>query len=500
MDSHAEVHRAIAQARLAQQSWSSVRLRERAARIARFAGLVVEHRRELSDGVLYPTRGGYLETITAELIPLAQTAQWLGTDACRVMRARRTSWWSRPMWLGSLQSRVERVPRGLVLILGTWNYPIYLTGSQLLHALVAGNGVLIKPAEGCEQVTDKLVELCIECGVPSELVQVLGSSLEAGKQAMAIGVDHVVMTGSSGSGRRVIAQTMEHLSSATLELSGCDSVFVLPSADLDRVADLLRFGVRLNGGATCIAPRRVFVIESMLDRFMQQLKQRLDPPSQEPWSTWLSAATHRQIEPLVAQAIEQGARLTMPWRQGGQELEIPFEDGVARQWVSSGPIVLEGVRPGMSIYGLDVFAPLLSIVPVRDIEQAIEFNDVCRYGLCASIFGTESEAQKLVSRIRAGSILVNDLVVPTADARLPFGGRGESGFGVTRGEEGLLEMTNPQVISVKRGKWLPHSDLPQDRDEQLLDGVLQFQYGRGWRIRMSGLQQVLRSIRRKPTN
>jgi aldehyde dehydrogenase (NAD+) len=198
----------------------------------------------------------------------------------------------------------------LVLILGTWNYPIYLTGSQLLHALVAGNGVLIKPAEGCEQVTDKLVELCIECGVPSELVQVVGSSLEAGKQAMAVGVDHVVMTGSSGSGRRVIAQTMDHLSSATLELSGCDSVFVLPSADLDRVADLLRFGLRLNGGATCIAPRRVFVIESMLDRFMQQLKQRLDPPSQDPWSTWLSAATHGQIEPLVAQAIEQGAWVT----------------------------------------------------------------------------------------------------------------------------------------------------------------------------------------------
>ena len=106
MDSHAEVHRAIAQARLAQHSWSSVRLRERAERIARFAGLLVEHRRKLSDGLLYPTRGGYLETITSELIPLAQTAQWLGSDACRVLRTRRTSWCSRPMWLGSLQSRV----------------------------------------------------------------------------------------------------------------------------------------------------------------------------------------------------------------------------------------------------------------------------------------------------------------------------------------------------------------------------------------------------------
>ncbi|MCY3004936.1 MAG: aldehyde dehydrogenase family protein [Planctomycetota bacterium] len=500
MDTQAEVHRAISQARLAQQSWRSVRVRERAERIARFAGLVVEHRRELSAGVLYPTRGGYLETITAELLPLAQTAQWLGSDADRVLRTRRTSWWSRPMWLGSLRSRVERVPRGLVLILGTWNYPIYLTGSQLLHALVAGNGVLIKPAEGCQQVTRKLAELCVECGVPSDLVQVLDSSLEAGKQAMAFGVDHVVMTGSSGSGRRVLEQAIGHLSSATLELSGCDSVFVLPSADLDRVADLLRFGVRLNGGATCIAPRRVFVLESMLDRFIRKLKQRLDPPGALPWSTWLSASSLGQLEPLVQEAIAQGASMAIPWRQGVRRPQIPDPDGVPKEWVSTGPIVLQGVRPGMSIYGLDIFAPLLSIVPVRDIEQAIAFNDSCRYGLCASIFGLESEAEQLVSRIRAGSILVNDMVVPTADARLPFGGRGESGYGVTRGEEGLLEMTNSQVISFKRGKWLPHSDLPQEGDEQLLDGLLQFQYGRGWKIRMSGLQQVLRSIRSKPTN
>jgi aldehyde dehydrogenase (NAD+) len=375
-----------------------------------------------------------------------------------------------------------------------------LTGSQLLHALVAGNGVLIKPAEGCQQVTRKLAELCVQCGVPSDLVQVLGSSLEAGKQAMALGVDHVVMTGSSGSGRRVLEQAIGHLSSATVELSGCDSVFVLASADLDRVADLLRFGIRLNGGATCIAPRRVFVLESMLDRFMQKLKQRLDPPGGLPWSTWLSVSSFGQLEPLVQEAIAQGASMAIPWRQGVRRPPSLEPDGVPKEWVSTGPIVLQGVRPGMSIYSLDIFAPLLSIVPVRDIEQAIVFNESCEYGLCASIFGLESEAERLVSRIRAGSILVNDMVVPTADARLPFGGRGESGFGVTRGEEGLLEMTNSQVISFKRGKWLPHSDLPQEGDEQLLDGVLQFQYGRGWKIRMSGLQQVLRSIRRKPTN
>jgi aldehyde dehydrogenase (NAD+) len=102
----------------------------------------------------------------------------------------------------------------------------------------------------------------------------------------------------------------------------------------------------------------------------------------------------------------------------------------------------------------------------------------------------------MAPEIRAGSVLINDFIVPTADPRLPFGGRGESGYGVTRGPEGLLEMTVPQVISVKRGKWLPHSDLPHAKDEQLLDGLLQFQHGGGWALRINGLKKLLASIRR----
>ena len=167
-------------------------------------------------------------------------------------------------------------------------------------------------------------------------------------------------------------------------------------------------------------------------------------------------------------------------------------------WLATGQIVLSGVTPNMDLYGLDVFAPLLTVVPVRDIDQAIEYNRQCRYGLCASVFGSESHAAMLAPRIQAGSILLNDFVVPTADPRLPFGGRGESGYGVTRGEEGLLEMTIPQVISTKRGKWLPHSDLPHPKDEQLLDGLLQFRHGKDWKLRLDGLKQIFGAIRRTP--
>jgi len=488
---------AIQRVRRAQGLWQQTSLKDRSKRVARFASAVVEHRKALADGVVYPSRSSYLETISAELIPLAETAHWLGIHAGRILKTRKTSRFSTPMWLGSLDSQIQRVPRGVVLILGTWNYPIFLTGSQMLHAIVAGNGVILKPAPGCQEITSKLAQMCVECGIPEDLVQVIGVSVQDGKSAMELGVDHVVMTGSSRSGRRVLEQSIANLCSSTLELSGCDGVIVLPSADLKRVTKLLRFGLRLNGGATCIAPRRILVHESMIGAFTKMLKQELCQPAGQPWGTSMTSASYEQLKPLVEMAIAQGARLLVDWTcdpTTGKTLDYPQPE---THWIPSGPVVLENVTPQMDIYGLDIFAPLMTIVPVRDIEQAIDYNERCKYGLCVSVFGEHSQATQIASRIRAGSVILNDLIVPTADPRLPFGGRGESGFGVTRGEEGLLEMTIPRVISSRRGKWLPHSDLPQPRDEQLLDSLLQFAHSGGWAQRFTGLRSLIASFRTK---
>jgi aldehyde dehydrogenase (NAD+) len=498
MDHSEGILEAIHRVRCAQVLWQETSLKERSKRIARFANAVVEHRKSLAQGILYPSRSSNLETLSAELIPLAETAHWLGINASRILKTRKTSRFSTPMWLGSLDSQIQRVPRGVVLILGTWNYPIFLTGSQMLHALVAGNGVILKPAPGCQEVTSKLAQMCIESGVPEGLVQVIGTSVQDGKSAMELGVDHVVMTGSSQSGRRVLEQSIANLCSSTLELSGSDGVIVLPSADLKRVTKLLRFGLRLNGGATCIAPRRILVHESMVGSFTKLLQQELSQPPGEPWRTSITWASYVQLKPLVQAALSQGARLLLEWQCDPQIVKTLDYPQPQTRWIPSGPVVLENVTPQMGIYGLDIFAPLMTIVPVRDIEQAIEYDALCKYGLCVSIFGEHNQAAEVASGIRAGSVILNDLIVPTADPRLPFGGRGESGFGVTRGEEGLLEMTIPRVISSRRGKWLPHSDLPQRRDEQLLDSLLQFGHSTRWSQRFRGLRGLIASIRTKP--
>jgi delta 1-pyrroline-5-carboxylate dehydrogenase len=136
---------------------------------------------------------------------------------------------------------------------------------------------------------------------------------------------------------------------------------------------------------------------------------------------------------------------------------------------------------------------LIMIIPVEDWSEALRSDSQCPYALTVSVFGPTEDALRLVKFISAGFITINDMIVPTADPQLPFGGRGESGFGATRGPEGLLEMTFPKVVSTRLGSWLPHSKLPEVTDEQLLDGLLQFSHRGGWKGRFAGLLQTIRA-------
>src|SRR5690606_19223213 len=148
------------------------------------------------------------------------------------------------------------------------------------------------------------------------------------------------------------------------------------------------------------------------------------------------------------------------------------------------PIVLAEALPEMALLRAEVFAPVLSIVPVTDMDEALEMARQSPYALGASVFGPVDEAEALAVRIDAGSVTVNDIIVPTADPRLPFGGRHRSGWGVTRGAEGLLEMTQVKTVSVRRRGPAFHFDPPRASDDELLAAAFRAMHGAGagrWR-------------------
>ncbi len=474
----------------AQLAWGQKKTSERTATLSRLRSLLVESRHQLADAIESSSRQDFRETITSELIPLADAAKWLHRSAKRILAPRHLDGGGSPWWLGRLRSTVHRAPHGLVLIVGTWNYPLFLPGVQILHALAAGNAIALKPAPGCERLSELLVGLLVRAGVPAELLVLLDSSVESAQRAIAIGVDKVVMTGSSRTGRKVLHALADSLTPSVMELSGCDAMYVLPGADMHRVCDLLVFGLRLNGGATCMAPRRVFVPKKSAEVFHRLLKQRLEEPRQKNWTTKLSPATYQQLWEGVDDAIQRGARLF-----SGQPSVSSFRSTDPLEGsIASGHVVLTDVAADMRICSADIFAPLAMIIPVEDWSDALRADSRCPYALTASVFGPTEDALRIVKFVSAGFITVNDVIVPTADPRLPFGGRGESGFGVTRGNEGLLEMTFPKVVSTRLGSWLPHAKLPEASDQELLDGLLQFSHSRGIQARLRGLMQSFRAV------
>ena len=445
---------AIDAVRAAQRVWKAVSVRQRLGVVGRFRELLAEN----PAAICVPMHRPPAETLAAEVLPLLDACRFLERDAGRLLVPRRVGSWRRPLWLWGVRSEVRREPFGVVLIVGPGNYPLLLPGVQALQALTAGNAVLLKPAPGGRAVADAFSELVARAGLPAGLLTVLPETVDSVAEALAAGVDKVVLTGSAGVGRQVLSQLADHLIPATMELSGCDAMFVLPDADLELVSKALAFGLRWNGSATCIAPRRVFVVADRASDLERCLVQRLAATA--PAADHSAAA--RRAGALIREALTEGARLA-----AGSVLA----DGIT-------PCVVADARPTMRLLQEEVFAPVVTLAAVADASAALQLAQASPYGLGATVFGHPAAAWRLAADVQAGSVVVNDVIVPTVDPRLPFGGRGASGFGVTRGAEGLLEMTTVKVISERRGRLRAHLEPPPPDAAELFASYIRAVHGR----------------------
>jgi aldehyde dehydrogenase (NAD+) len=318
-------------------------------------------------------------------------------------------------------------------------------------------------------------------GVPKSALCVLDSSIAAAKDAMERGVDFVVLTGSNSTGRKIAAKAAEKVVPCVLELSGCDACIVLPGADLQRVVAALRFGLMLNSGATCIGPRRILVQRGQLEPLEELLKSEL--------GHWGEVQIHPAAQNAIIEEVEAAIR------EGACDLVGTWNERLLRQQGTMRPLVLSRVTREQSIARADLFGPLAMLMEVEDETEAIELVNDCPYGLAASLFGPHWEAERIAKQLRVGTVVINDLIVPTADPRLPFGGTRQSGYGVSRGPEGLLEMTQPRVVCVRRGGIAPHLEPKMTGTTDILLGALALNHGSCWTARMAGLRRLWNGVR-----
>jgi len=470
-----DLEAALRSMRFAQRSWAEEPIGIRTGIIQRFRHAVAANAKNLA-GVVQNVRvhSSVAEILSSEVLPLLDACHFAEERAAELLRIVKPKRKDRPFWLAGTGVELRREPFGTVLIIAPGNYPLVLSGVQTIQALVAGNAILMKPAPGASLVTHRFRDLLIEAGLNAPLFQVIDEDPEWAHRAIELGVDKIILTGSELAGREVLRKASETITPVTCELSGCDAMIVLPGADLDLAARALRFALRLNAAQTCMRPHRVFVHSQIAHAFKCRVIE----------------ATRDLRIPLAARAISKLIDLVKRATQRGaiQITGTVFEDD------SASPHVLENGDFTSELWQSDLFAPVLVFSSFDSERDLLENVEACRYGLGACIFGTDEQAQRLAARMNTGFVLINDVIVPTADPRFPFSGRKRSGFGVTRGAEGLLEFTRLKAVSIRRSGYRHYED-EHATDEDLFAGTIAAVHGRGLLKRTRGAAAAFRAVR-----
>jgi acyl-CoA reductase-like NAD-dependent aldehyde dehydrogenase len=401
------------------------------------------------------------ETITAEVMPLIASCRWHARRAGRILRDHRLP--GRPWWLLGQRGLVRRIPLGRVGIIGTWNYPIQLLGIQIVQAVVAGNQVIVKPSERSPKTQRRLLELARAAGLSGEDLVVMSSERTAGSRLLQEPhLDHVVFTGSTAIGSLVAESAARRLLPTTLELSGCDSAIILDDADPVLAARSIWASVTMNAGQTCMAPRRALVHADRHAAFVAALVPRAAGAAMRNLIDATAADRHRK---LVEDAIRRGGRPAA--------LVADPADGrrVRPQAILDCPLDAEA-------FDAEHFGPLLVVRAWRTEAELLTLHRRGGKHLATSVFTADPRrADRLVPALGGGLVTINDSIIPSAHPAATLSPEGDSGWGSSRGTEGLRAMTRPVVVT-RTGRWRIPVGEPDARGKRMLEKMVR-RWGRG---------------------
>ncbi len=453
----------------AQRRWAAFPLVKRLQVLRRTRHAIATQAESFAKAISPDLHRTQADTLVSEVLPLLDAIRFLERRAAKILASQKLGSAGRPVWLTGVQAEIERVPLGHVVVIGPANFPLFLPGVQAMQALAAGNAVTWKPGTGGGRVASLVAHCLRESGLPRGVMSVTGESLEEAQNALAQHPDKVVFTGSFASGQQVMHKLAETATPSVMELSGADAVVVLPSANLAAAAEAIAFGLRINGGEVCMSPRRLVATRET----MIALRPLLDAALRAVAPVALKPRTAETLHGLLHEAMAQGAHIVGAFQPEAQR-----------------PLLIEDARVDMSIARSDVFAPVLSILQAPSVLHISDFVNNCPYALTAAIFGGEREARALGKQLRVGAVLVNDVIAPTVDPRVPFGGRGSSGFGSTRGAEGLLEMTAAKTVLVRHKASTRQYKAVGPREMPLFLGVIGFLHGGSLASRFRSMRAI----------
>jgi succinate-semialdehyde dehydrogenase / glutarate-semialdehyde dehydrogenase len=433
-----DVAEAVRRAREASRWWAGLGFAGRRARLLRFRSRLAQRLEALT--ALMKAEGGKPEAdALVEAIAAIDHIAWAATHARRVLGPRRVA---SSLLQKEHASRLEYLPFGVIGVIGPWNYPILTPMGSIAYALAAGNAVVFKPSEYTPAVGQWYVDLFAEVVPEQPVLQILFGLGDVGAALCRSGVDKLAFTGSTATGKKVMAACAETLTPVLVECGGKDAMIVDADADLDAAASAAVWGGMTNAGQTCVGIERVYVAAPVYDSFVTKVSQRAQQLT-------AGIGADADIGPItmpsqidiirrhIDDAIAHGGRAVV----GGPEaVQPPYVQ----------PTVLVDVPEDSAAVQEETFGPTLTVTKVRDADEAIELANGTGYGLGGSVF-SRARGIELARRMRSGMTSINSVLTFAGMPALPFGGVGNSGFGRIHGEDGLREFARPKAIVKRRG-------------------------------------------------
>lgn len=428
-----QVQQAVDQAKAAASWWASLGFDGRAERLRRWNAAITRRMSELIDVVCQETGKPYGDA-QLEIVLAIEHIAWAGRHAGKILgRKRRSS----GLLLSNHTATVEYLPLGVVGVIGPWNYPVYTPLGSITYALAAGNAVVFKPSEYTPGVGKWLADTFADVVPEQPVFQLITGFGATGAALVGAGVNKIAFTGSTATGKKIMAAAAETLTPVVIEAGGKDALLVDDDADVDAAADAAVWGAFSNSGQTCIGVERVYVHERVYDSFVDKvvaLTGKVKPGTQYGPMTMPSQLD--VVRRHIADALAKGGRALT----GGK-------DAVGDRFVE--PTVLVDVPEDSEAVREETFGPTMTVAKVKDMDEAVDKANATTYGLGSTVF-SKHNGPRIAERLRSGMTSINAPFSFAGMASLPFGGVGDSGFGRIHGPEGLREFSRPKAVARQR--------------------------------------------------
>ena len=348
-----------------------------------------------------------------------------------------------PLAFQPATARIVPEPKGVVLVIAPWNYPLQLLLSPMAAAIAAGNALVAKPSELAPATSEALVELCAKY-LDTTTIAVVGGGVEESSALLDQRFDHIFFTGGTRVGKIVMHAAAEHLTPVTLELGGKSPAIVAADADVEVTARRIAWGKFVNSGQTCIAPDYVLVARPLRDRLVEAIEQSVtafygaDPHASADYGRIISDDHFERVSALIG-------------GEGSGTIAFGGTSDPSDRYIA--PTVLIDPDLDSDVMTNEIFGPVLPVICVDDIDEAIDFVNGRDKPLALYIFtDDDTSAQRTIARTSSGGVSINGTLLHIGPPDLPFGGVGPSGMGAYHGEAGFETFSHLKSVFDKRTK------------------------------------------------